>query len=112
MDHRKSDRRSARRYETLGPMWGTVSLTRELVLRNIGRGGVQIESPCTLPLNSAHTVVLPFLREASPITARVRYAAPENGAARAFRIGLEFVAPPPAVVNEIDALVAAILEGV
>jgi hypothetical protein len=110
VDHRKSDRRAARRYEAAEPMWGTVGRTRELTLRNIGRGGVQVESPVALPLNSAHVMTLPFLNNAS-VTARVRHATPVPGDAgdRMYRIGLEFVAPSPDVVDQIDALVASLL---
>lgn len=112
MDQRKSDRRSATRFEPMDPMWGTVGLTREWALRNIGRGGVQIESPCSLPQNSAHLLVLPFLRNAT-VTARVRYSTPaeEPSGLRVFHVGLEFVAPSPEVVDEIDKLVASMLSG-
>ena len=110
---RKSDRRAARRYETVEAMWGTIGVTRELTLCNIGRGGVQVESPVPLPLNSAHTITLPFLRGAASVTARVRHATPIDGSggARGYRIGLEFIAPSPAVVEQIDLLVATFLAG-
>jgi hypothetical protein len=110
MDHRKSDRRNARRYEAVEPMWGTVGLTRELTLRNISRGGIQIVSPSALQLNSAHTILLPFLRYGAAITARVRYSTPveHDAGAPLFHVGLEFIAPSPAVVEEIDLLVATI----
>lgn len=110
MDHRKSDRRTAVRYEAADQMWGTVARTRELALRDIGRGGVQIESPVALPLNSAHVVTLPLPRGTS-VTARVRHATPvaTPGGAPAFRVGLEFVAPSLEVVEQIEALVAVLL---
>jgi hypothetical protein len=110
MEHRKSDRRTAVRYEAAEQMWGTVARTRELALRDIGRGGVQLESPVAFPLNSAHVVTLPLQRSMS-VTARVRHATPgtTSGGAPAFRVGLEFVAPSVEVLEQIDALVAKLL---
>jgi hypothetical protein len=109
MRSRKDDRRGAPRFETVEPLWGTLGFAQALRLLNVSRHGVQIESPHPLPVHSAHRLLLRSLRTPGEVRARVCHSTrmQRTDGTHAFLVGLEFVAPARALVDEIDALVAA-----
>jgi hypothetical protein len=109
----KDDRRGATRYETATPLWGALGLSQGLRLRNLSAGGVLVESPRALPLQSVHRVSLPFLRGGEEVRARVCHVRrePQADGAMTYLVGLEFVAAPAPVIAAIEALVDEGLRG-
>lgn len=105
----KQDRRGAARYETLAPLWGALGVSQELRLRNLSAGGVLVESPHPVPEDTVHRVSLPFVSGGREVRARVCHVRREMRAdgASTYLVGMEFVAAPPALIAEIEMLVAA-----
>ena len=106
---RLGDRRGDLRFEIIGQLWGTLETVEPLPLRNVGRGGALVESRLPLSSDSVHGVRLAYDARTATIQARVCHVTPivsPSGAER-YLIGLEFLEPEPAALEQIDNLVAA-----
>lgn len=107
---RTRERRTARRFEIVGQLWGTLEWSEAWPLINIGRGGALVEGRRPLPVESLHALSLSPSWPGTPIRARVCHAsrAEGNGESRPYLIGFEFLAAEPDSVEEIDALLAEV----
>ncbi len=106
---RLGDRRSDLRFEIIGQLWGSLEAVEPLPLRNVGRGGALVESRLPLAADTVHGVRLAYNARTSTLQARVRHVTPivsPLGTER-YLIGLEFLEPEEAALEQIDTLVAA-----
>jgi hypothetical protein len=109
---RLGDRRSDLRFEIIGQLWGSVETVADLPLRNLTRGGALVES--RLPLNAEAVRAVRLLKgnESSDIQVRVRHVTAQQGAdGEHYFIGLEFIEPSAAALEQIDRIVSARLAG-
>src|SRR5512132_2338566 len=89
---RLGDRRAELRFEIIGQLWGSLEVTEQLPLRNVGRGGALIEARVPLSADAVHNVRLMLGDQANDVQARVRHVTPvREGAGERYLIGLEFV---------------------
>jgi hypothetical protein len=102
------DRRATVRFDVGGGLWGTLETMEPLPMRNIGPGGVLVESPAPLELESTHSIQLLLPGHESMADVRVRHVTSIHDMAKGSRylIGLEFLALEDSAVMEIDQLVA------
>ena len=103
-----SERRESPRTEILGRLAGEVSVPAPTLIRDISRGGAQIECAFPLILGSAHELRLHLGDASVVVTARVlRCEIADIGRDMVrYVAGVEFVELPP----HVDAAIAAYLE--
>jgi hypothetical protein len=108
---RLGDRRSELRFEIIGQLWGSLEVTEQLPLRNVGRGGALVESRQPLSADTVHAVRLMLGDQPSEVQARVRHVTPvKEDVGDRYLIGLEFVNPGVGTLDQIDRIVAAAVE--
>jgi hypothetical protein len=108
LKERLGDRRADLRFEIIGQLWGSVEAVQHLPLRNLGRGGALVEAESALRAEAVHTVRLTFIDQANDMQVRVRHVTPvQRDGAERFLIGLEFIEPGAAALDQIDRIVAA-----
>jgi PilZ domain-containing protein len=107
---RLRERRSARRFEIVGQLWGTLEWSERWPLRNIGHGGMLVEGRRPLPIDELHGLSLSPSSPTAAIRARVCHSSRVEGdeAARPYLIGFEFVDLERDGADQIDALIAAV----
>jgi hypothetical protein len=105
---RLGDRRGELRFEIIGQLWGSLEVTEQLPLRNVGRGGALVESRQPLSADGVHALRLVIGNQPSDVQARVRHVTPlREAAGDRYLIGLEFVNPGVGTLEQIDRIVAA-----
>jgi hypothetical protein len=100
------ERRARPRFEIVGgDLWGTLTATTSMTMKDIGAGGVLVESPVPLPAGSSHTVHTTLEGQLQQLQVRVRHctSAPEREPGSAYVIGLEFMTITAAMKRFIDA---------
>ena len=107
---RLKERRSARRFEIMGHLWGTLEWSEAWPLFNIGRGGALVEGRRPLPIESLHGLSLSPSSPRHAIRARVCHLSRAEGvdASRPYLIGFEFLTVEPDGIDQIDALLAEV----
>ncbi len=106
---RLGDRRGELRFEIIGHLWGALESQERLFLRDVGRGGVLVESRLPLAQDSVHAMALRFGAEpVHDVKVRVRHVRPVD-AGDGYLVGLEFVEVAARAVEEIDRYVDAAL---
>jgi hypothetical protein len=108
-DRSLGDRRAAVRFDLGGQVWGTVETMDPLTIRNVGRGGILVESLRPLRVDSIHHMHLVLHADESIVQARVRHVTGIRDALPRLRylIGFEFIDVPGTTLEWIDELVAA-----
>src|SRR2546423_1538844 len=108
-DNSLGDRRGAVRFDLGGQVWGTVETMDPLTIRNIGRGGLLVESIGPLRVDSIHHMHVVLQADESIVQARVRHVTGIRDALPRLRylIGFEFVDVPAPTLDWIDQLVTA-----
>ena len=103
------DRRGAVRFDLGGQVWGTVETMDPLTIRNIGRGGLLVESMRPLRVDSIHQMHLVLQADESVVQGKVRHVTGIRDALPRLRylIGFEFIDVPAPTLDWIDELVAA-----
>jgi PilZ domain-containing protein len=106
---RSRERRSARRFEIVGQLWGTLEWSETWPVRNVGQGGLLVEGRRPLPLDEVHGLSLSPSSTGGAIRARVCHSSRAEGddAARPYLIGFEFVGLEGDGADQLDALLAA-----
>lgn len=96
-------RHGQQRLELLGDLHGEVTVFEDMVVREIGPGGAQIEARVPLQLNSLHTVRLTLGDRSVVIKSRVVHChiSDVDQDAVVYRAGLEFVEMPAPVAEAI-----------
>lgn len=101
-----SDRRQHPRDEVVGALWAQLELSEPVQVRNVSVNGVLVESPVNCAVDSEQVVQVEVDGEPVLVDARVRSVQPTGsplGGPR-YAIGLEFVAPPLSVLQQIEQL--------
>jgi hypothetical protein len=105
---RLGDRRSELRFEIIGQLWGSLEVTEQLPLRNVGRGGALVEASQPLSADTLHGVRLMIGSQPSDVEVRVCHVTPvKEAAGDRYLIGLEFLNPGASTLEQIDRIVAA-----
>jgi hypothetical protein len=105
---RLGDRRTELRFEIIGQLWGSLQMDEHLPLRDLGRGGALVEARQPLSMDAVHPLRLMIGDQSNDVDVRVRHVtALREGLADRFLIGLEFVNPRVATLEQIDRIVAA-----
>jgi hypothetical protein len=101
---RLGDRRSRRRFEIVGQLWGALETIESLRMRNVSTGGALLESRFALAVDSVHRVRLAAEDQGCDVQARVRHVEQVPGPTPRFAIGLEFIAPADDASAHIETL--------
>jgi hypothetical protein len=107
------DQRDNERIEILGELNGEVMVFQPMTIKEIGRGGAQVETAYPLQLDSLHDFRLLLGDRTIVIKGRVvhcRISDVEQEGVR-YRSGIEFVEPSDRVFTAIRDFIEAIKEG-
>jgi hypothetical protein len=107
------DKRDAERIEMLGDVRGEIMVFQPMAIKEISRGGVQIETAFPLHLNSLHEVRLTLGDRSIIVKGRVAHSriTDVDQEAVVYRTGLEFIEPSERVRDAIAAFLDAIKSG-
>jgi hypothetical protein len=111
-----SDERHQRdneRIQILGELHGEVMVFQPLVIKEIGRGGIQVETGFPLHVDSLHEFRLTLGDRSVVVKGRVAHCSISdvNQEVVLYRSGVEFVEPSQRVFAVIDAFITAIQDG-
>lgn len=104
----RGDRRGTTRFEVLGTLHGTVATSQPVQARNLSDGGVLVESPCTIPLDSALTLKVTAPDLETDVEACVRHVI-SDPVAGAF-IGFEFLTVSPVLLQYVRDWLASLAD--
>ena len=105
---RLGDRRTDLRFEIIGQLWGSLDTVEAHPLLNLARGGALIESRARLNPDAVRAVRIAFNGTSHDIPVRVRHMTSQTVSdGERFLVGLEFVEPSAAALEQIDRVVAA-----
>jgi hypothetical protein len=105
---RLGDRRTEMRFEIIGQLWGALDVIDYLPLRNLARGGALVEAPAPLGAESFRALRFGFDGTNQEVTVRVRHVTPRRTAqGERYLVGLEFVEPSAAALDQIDRIIEA-----
>jgi hypothetical protein len=98
------DRRQRPRFDVVGQLAGTLDTAVSMSLRDVGRGGAQVESAVQLATGSLHRATLSSDGIEAAVQVCVRHVKPvvSSGGEQRYLIGIEFVSPSPAVLELIE----------
>jgi hypothetical protein len=98
------DRRQRPRFDVVGQLAGTLDAAVSMALRDVGRGGAQVESYVQLASGSLHRATLACDGIEAAVQVCVRHVKPvvSSTGEQRYLIGLEFVSPSPAVLELIE----------
>jgi hypothetical protein len=107
------DKRDTGRLQILGELHGEVMIFQPMVIREISRGGAQIESNYSLQLDSLHEFRLTLGERSVIVKARVAHCSISDVDQEQviYRSGIEFVEPPARVAAAIAEFIDAIRDG-
>jgi hypothetical protein len=103
------DRRQKARFDIVGELTGTLDAAVVMPIRDVGRGGAQIESSVQLPPGSMHWTTFSGDGVDTAVQVRVRHVKPVIGASgeQRYLLGVEFVSPSPVLLEMVDRWLAA-----
>ncbi len=98
------DRRQRPRFDVVGQLAGTLDAAVSMALRDVGRGGAQVESFVKLVTGSMHRATFNGDGIEAAVQVCVRHVKPvvSSTGEQRYLIGMEFVSPSPAVVELIE----------
>jgi PilZ domain len=110
LEHNK---REAERVQILGELHGEVMVFQPLTIKEISRGGAQVETAFPLHLDSLHDVRLTLGDQSVVLKARVAHCSISDVDQElvTYRSGLEFVEPPDRVFSVISGFIDGIRDG-
>jgi hypothetical protein len=110
---RPEDKRDTQRIEILGELGGEVMVFQPMAIREISRGGAQVETAFPLQLDSLHDFRLTLGDRSIVIKGRVAHCSISDVDQEAvlYRSGIEFIEPPDRVAGAISAFIDAITNG-
>lgn len=110
MRRRLGDRRARPRFDIVGDLLGSTEAVLDLPLKDISRGGALIHSHVPLEPESIHTLRLHANGEVGTTLVKVKRVndMTTGDGERTFLLGLEFIAPPAAVLQMVEKLEAAV----
>ena len=98
------DRRQRPRFDVVGQLAGTLDAAVSMGLRDVGRGGAQVESFVRLATGSLHRATFNGDGTEAAVQVCVRHVEPvvSSTGEQRYLIGMEFVSPSPAVLELIE----------
>ena len=107
------DKRDTERIEILGELRGEVMVFQPMAIREISRGGAQVETGFPLQLDSLHDFRLTLGDRSIVIKGRVAHCSISDVDQEVvlYRSGIEFVEPPDRVASVIADFIDAITNG-
>jgi PilZ domain-containing protein len=110
---RREDLRDKERIEILGELHGEVVVFQPMAIREISRGGGQVETSFPLQLDSLHELRLTLGDRSVILKARVAHCSISDVDQEfvVYRSGVEFVEPSERVLAVISSFIDAIKEG-
>ena len=107
------DTRNAERIQILGELHGEVMVFQPMAIREISRGGVQVETAFPLQLDSLHELRLTLGDRSVIAKGRVVHCSISDVDQElvTYRSGIEFIDPPEYVFSAIAGFIDAIKEG-
>jgi hypothetical protein len=105
--------REAQRVPILGELHGEVMVFQPMAIKEISRGGAQIETSFPLQLDSLHDLRLTLGDRSVVVKGRVVHCsiADVDQEVVTYRSGVEFVEPPERVAAAIASFIQAISDG-
>ena len=107
------DKRDAERIEILGELHGEVMVFQPMVIREISRGGAQIETGFPLQLDSLHDFRLTLGDRSIVVKGRVAHCSISDVDQElvVYRSGIEFVEAPDRVSSAVAEFIGAVRDG-
>lgn len=107
------ERRDSERLSILGDLHGEVMLFQPMGIREVGHGGVQIETAFPLQLDSLHELRLTLGDRSVVVKGRVTHCSISDVDQETvtYSSGMEFVEPSDRVVGVIAEFIAALKDG-
>ena len=107
------DKRDTERIEILGELRGEVMVFRPMAIREISRGGAQVETAFPLQLDSLHDFRLTLGDSSVVLKGRVAHCSISDVDQEVvlYRSGIEFIEPPDRVASVIAHFIDAITNG-
>jgi hypothetical protein len=107
------DKRDAERIQILGELHGEVMIYQPMVIKQISRGGAQVETGYPLQLDSLHDFRLTLGDRSVVVKGRVVHCSITDVDQEVvlYRSGIEFVEPPDRVYSVIAEFIDAIMGG-
>ena len=107
------DKRDTQRIEILGELRGEVMVFQPMAIKQISRGGAQVETSFPLQLDSLHDFRLTLSDRSIVIKGRVAHCSISDVDQEVvlYRSGLEFIEPPDRVATVIAQFIDAITDG-
>ncbi len=104
------DKRGGERFSILGELHGEVTVFQPIVVREISRGGAQIETSVPLQLNSLHQFRLMLGDRSVVVKGRVAHCrvVDVHDQGTTYRSGIEFIETSEPVIETIAAFVDTI----
>ena len=106
-------KRDSERIQILGELHGEVMVFQPLTIREISRGGAQVETAIPLQLDSLHDFRLTLGDRSLIVKGRVAHCSISDVDQElvTYRSGIEFVEPSERVVDVISGFIEAIKDG-
>ena len=107
------DKRDTERIEILGELRGEVMVFQPMAIREISRGGAQVETAFPLQLDSLHDFRLTLGDSSIVLKGRVAHCSISDVDQEIvlYRSGIEFIEPPDRVSSVIAHFIDAITNG-
>ena len=108
-----SDKRDAERIQILGELRGEVMVFQPMVIKEIARGGCQIETGFPLQLDSLHQFRLTLGDQSVIVKGRVAHCSISDMDQEVvlYRSGIEFIEPSDRVFGVITGFINAVQDG-
>jgi len=112
-DNGQENKRDAERIEILGELHGEVMVFQPLAIKEISRGGAQVETAFPLQLDSLHEWPLRLGDRSFVVKGRVVHCSISDVDQEmvAYRSGVEFIEPSDRVYSVIAGFIDAIKDG-
>jgi PilZ domain len=107
------DKRDKQRIQILGELQGEVMIFQPMAIKQISRGGAQVETAFPLQLNSLHDFRLTLGDRSIVVKGRVAHSSITDVDQElvVYRSGLEFIEPSARVLAVIAEFIDAIVSG-
>lgn len=107
------DKRDTERIEILGELHGEVMVFQPMTIKEISRGGAQVETPFPLQLDSLHDFRLTLGDRSIVVKGRVAHCSITDVDQElvVYRSGLEFVETSDRVYGVVSDFIAAVASG-
>jgi hypothetical protein len=112
-DSRFTSKRDAERIQILGELHGEVMVFQQIAVREIARGGAQVDTSFPLQVDSLHEFRLTLGDRSVVVKARVAHCSITDVDQElvTYRSGIEFVEPSERVYSVISEFIDAIKDG-